>query len=246
MPSVPSFAVVVPAHNEEAGIVACVEAVDRTLETLENETALIVVDDGSVDATVERLAALAPAHARLVLERHPQNRGYGAALRTGASLAADRGFDYALFMDGDLTNDPKYLPAFAERMAEGADVIKATRYAGGGSVEGVPWWRVAFSVVGNRVARLLHGLPLSDSTNGFRAVRTELLTAVELRENRFPVIMEELHRLRPIARTYAEVPNVLTNRAEHLRGSSFSYGPRALWSYLKYPLLTALDRLRGA
>jgi len=245
MPRRPSFAVVVPAHNEQAGIAACVEAIDTALGTLPNETALIVVDDGSIDETGERLAGLVAAHPRLVVERHPQNRGYGAALRTGARLAIERGFDYTLFMDSDLTNDPRYLPAFAARMEDGADVIKATRYAGGGGVEAVPWWRVVPSVVGNRLARILHGLPLSDSTNGFRAVRTELLGAVELRENRFPVIMEELHRLRPVARTYAEVPNVLTNRGEHLSGSSFSYGPRALWGYLKYPLQTAFDRLRG-
>jgi hypothetical protein len=142
-----------------------------------------------------------------------------------------------------LTNDPRYLSDFAAQMGAGVDVIKATRYSAGGGAEGVPLNRVLPSVVGNRLARVLYGLPITDPTNGFRAVRTDLLGGVDLRENGFAVIMEELYRLRTVARTYAEVPIVLTSRAEHLRGTAFDYGPRALWSYLRYPLLAARDRL---
>jgi dolichol-phosphate mannosyltransferase len=243
-PTLPSFAVVVPAYNEEPGIDACVEAVDAELEGLPNRTALIVVDDGSGDATAARVEVLERVHPRLVLVRHPQNRGYGAALRTGVRTAAERGFDYVVFMDSDLTNDPRHLPEFARRIAEGFDIVKATRRSGGG-YEGVPMRRILPAAVGNAVAKVLFGLPLHDSTNGYRAVRTELLTAVELRENGFAVIMEELHRLRPLAHSYAEVPIILTSRAGHLRRSAFSYRPRALWRYLKYPLLTARERLRG-
>ncbi len=55
-------------------------------------------------------------------------------------------FDYVVFMDSDLTNDPVYLEAFAARMDEGFDVIKASRYVPGGGVRGVPVWRVGVSV----------------------------------------------------------------------------------------------------
>jgi dolichol-phosphate mannosyltransferase len=148
-------------------------------------------------------------------------------------------------MDSDLTNDPAYLADFAARMADGVDVIKASRYVPGGGVEGVPVWHARFSRLGNVVARLLFGLPVRDCTNGFRAVRTELLASVDLEENGFAVIMEELHRLRLLARGYAEVPIVLTSRAGELRPSSFSFGPGAMARYLKYPLLSARERLLG-
>jgi dolichol-phosphate mannosyltransferase len=141
-------------------------------------------------------------------------------------------------MDSDLTNDPAYLGDFATEMARGADVIKASRYVAGGGVDGVPGWREWLSVVGNAVARLLFRLPVRDCTNGFRAVRTELLTAINLEENGFAVIMEELYRLRPLAQSYAEVPIVLTARTDDLRPSSFSFGPRAMLRYLKYPALS--------
>lgn len=242
----PSFAVVIPAFDEEAGIEACVLAVDAALDRLPNRTALVVVDDGSRDATAERLTALEPAHPRLRVVRHDRNRGYGAGLRSGTSVAAEGGFEYVVFMDSDLTNDPAYLKEFARCMGEGADVIKASRYVAGGGVEGVPVWRVTLSVLGNAVARVLFGVPVRDCTNGFRAVRTALLTQIRLEENGFAVIMEELYRLRPLAARYGEVPIVLTARTAELRSSAFSFGPRAMARYLKYPLLSASARVRGA
>jgi dolichol-phosphate mannosyltransferase len=238
----PSFAVVIPAYNEEAGVEACVAAVDEVLSKLPNRTAIVVVDDGSTDATARRLDAIRPNHPRLVVERHPENRGYGAGLRTGTLAAAERSFDYVVFMDSDLTNDPAYLRDFAERMSDGFDVVKASRYVRGGGVRGVPAWRSALSWLGNRVARSLFRLPVRDCTNGFRAVKTQLLASVELHESGFAVIMEELYRLRTLAKSYAEVPIVLTARAGDLRASSFSFGPRAMARYLKYPLLSAAQR----
>jgi dolichol-phosphate mannosyltransferase len=242
-PGPPSFAVVVPAFNEEAGIARCVEAVDSVLERLANRTEIIVVDDGSADGTREQLAALQGDHPRLVVATHAVNSGYGAALRTGIACASERAVDYVVFMDSDLTNHPAYLSAFAEQMAEGFDVIKASRYVEGGGVAGVPIWRTTLSRLGNLVARLLFGLPIRDCTNGFRAVRTQLVASLDLRENSFAVIMEELYRLRPLALSYREVPIVLTARGGELRGSSFSFGLRAMAAYLRYPLLTARDRV---
>jgi glycosyltransferase involved in cell wall biosynthesis len=239
----PSFAVIIPVYNEEHGIATCVEDVTAVLAGIPNRTELMVVDDGSNDLTPERLAALKAEYASLSVIRHTTNQGYGAALRTGTFAAARRGFDYVVFMDSDLTNDPTYLSDFANCMADGSDVVKASRYVRGGGVQGVPRWRVGLSVLGNGVARLLFRLPIHDCTNGFRAVRTDLLTSVDLRENGFAVIMEELYQLRPLAGCYAEVPIVLTTRSSELRASSFSFGPSAMASYLKYPLLSALTQL---
>jgi dolichol-phosphate mannosyltransferase len=241
---VPSFTVVIPALNEEAGIENCVRVVDLALGQLGNQARIVVIDDGSSDSTPEKLAALERELPRLAVVTHPVNLGYGAALRSGVVRATEQATEYVVFMDSDLTNDPGYLRAFADRMAEGYDVIKASRYAPGGGVDGVPSWWTALSRLGNLVARLLFHLPVRDCTNGFRAVRTQLIASVELREDGFAVIMEELYRLRPLAARYAEVPIVLTARSAELRVSSFSFGPRAMASYLKYPLLSARDRLR--
>jgi glycosyltransferase involved in cell wall biosynthesis len=242
--SPPSFAVVIPAYNEGSGVVLCVREVAVVLAGMAERNALIVVDDGSSDETGNVLDAEASDQSFVVVH-HAENRGYGGAIQTGVATAAAAGFDYVLFMDSDLTNDPRDIPRLVERMTEGTDVIKASRYVRGGGHEGVPRWRVALSVLGNTVARALFRLPLRDCTNGFRAVRTNLLAPLELRENGFAVILEELYRLRPIAHTYSEVPVVLTTRPNDRRPSVFSYTPRSLWRFLRYPVLSALDSLRG-
>jgi dolichol-phosphate mannosyltransferase len=231
---IPSFAVVVPMFNEHANVRRCVTAIVHALARLPNRTALIVVNDGSQDGTGDALAAMrtdeSPA---LEVVTHATNHGYGAALVSGTRHASALGFDYSLFMDSDLTNSPEDIPRFVEKMSEGVDVIKASRYAAGGRMAGVPWQRAAVSRVGNLIARRLYGLAVRDCTNGFRAVRTEILMQMELRERGFPVIMEELYWCRFVARSFAEVSVTLTNAA---RGSSFRYTPVVFFAYLRYPL----------
>jgi dolichol-phosphate mannosyltransferase len=244
----PSFAVVVPMYNEEVGAETCVRVICEALARIPSRTSLIVVEDGSRDATRSLLTELAGAYSLLDLVIHPMNRGYGAALRSGTERASERGFDYVLFMDSDLTNDPEDIPKFYERMREGIDVIKACRFSHGGGMRGVPFRRRLVSHVGNWIARTLFNLPLKDCTNGFRAVRTNLLVRLPLRANDFSIIMEELFYLKGTARTFGGVPVVLTSRTDAQRPTSFQYRPSVFVQYLKYPLksLVSVPVSRGA
>ncbi len=241
----PSFAVVVPMFNEEAGARRCVEAIVPQLLRLPCRSALYVVDDGSRDATAGILAECASERPTLKVVSHETNHGYGAALRTGVEKAAQDGYQYVLFMDSDLTNDPADIPRFVERMAQGFDVIKATRYSLGGGAVGVPIGRVLVSWLGNKVARILFGLPIHDCTNGFRAVRLALLERMPLRTRNFSLIMEELYYARAMTSSFCEIPVSLTNRGKGQRKTSFRYRPRVFWDYLKFPLRAALDRSLG-
>ena len=230
------FAVVIPMYNEEVGAKHCIDTVCKELSKIPVTSKLIIVEDGSRDSTKSILKNIEPNYSNLEVFYHPQNSGYGAALRTGAKLAYEQGFDYVLFMDSDLTNDPADIPKFLEKMERGIDVIKATRYSDGGAVQGVPFYRVLISRVGNLLATVLFRIPIYDCTNGFRAVKTALLNKIELRENNFSIIMEELYKLKPFVKTYARVPVILTNRANDLRPTSFAYRPSIFRDYLKYPL----------
>lgn len=231
-----SFAVVIPMHNEEANVARCVRAVQGALAALTSRTELIAVDDGSTDRTGPILAELLREFPSLVVATHPRNWGYGAAVQTGIKRAAAAGLDYALFMDSDLTNDPKYIPAFVEQMRRGVDLIKGSRYVPGGGMVGVPRHRVVVSVVGNRLAAWLLGVPVADCTNGFRAVRLDLLARMELHERGFAVIMEELYLATCLGATFAEVPHILTSRKAAQGASRFQYRPAVFARYLKYPL----------
>lgn len=222
--------------NEERGAENCVRRVGECLAAIPGRRTLLVVDDGSRDATgaiLDRLAAVCPA---LTVVHHERNRGYGAALRTGTRAACEAGYEYALFMDSDLTNDPADIPRFVELMLAGVDVIKASRYAPGGRMEGVPLQRRIISGAGNTVARLLFGMGIRDCTNGFRAVKLEILSRMDLREPGFPIIVEELYHCKTLARTFAEVPVVLTNRAGGQRPTSFTYKPETFRKYFLFAL----------
>jgi dolichol-phosphate mannosyltransferase len=231
-----SFCVIVPMYNEEQGAEACVRRVCQALASIPIPSKLIAVNDGSSDLTGVILDRLAGELPQLEIVRHERNAGYGAALRSGIRRAAEANFDYALFMDSDLTNSPEDISRFVEKMKEGYDMIKASRFIAGGRMEGVPWRRGIFSHTGNFVARALFGLGLQDCTNGFRAVKVEILRRMNLRESGFPIIVEELYQAKSLARTFSEVPVVLTSRAGDHRPTSFSYKPKTLRKYLGFAL----------
>lgn len=237
--------IIVPMHNEVAIAATSITAILQYTAKLP-ETTLLIIDDGSVDDTARIVddAVRRDASKQLCLLRHDRNRGYGAALRTGMEYARQNGFDYVLFMDSDLTNHPRYLAAFYERMRAGDEYIKASRYTAGGGAVGVPNKARLLSILGNRVARTLYGVPLTDITNGFRAFRTSLVPRLHLKENGFAIIMEELTQIAPYVTIYGEVPFVLTSRAVGEGQSHFSYSLATCWRYLHYALTAWYERIR--
>jgi glycosyltransferase involved in cell wall biosynthesis len=245
-----SVAVVIPVFNEGAAAATGAREVLRALAALDCRTALLVVDDGSADDTLASLRTVeaSPATVFEVIV-HEQNRGYGAALRTGAVRAAALHFDWVLFMDSDLTNPPEHIARFVQQMNRDVDVLKATRYGPGASVEGVPALRRGASRAGNLFARVVSGSPHRDTTNGFRAIRTDAFLALPLEEHDFAIIMEEWYWAQRHGLRGADVPTTLRTRTSEQRSSSFGYSLPLVLRYARYPIYAATWRLlhrRGA
>jgi glycosyltransferase involved in cell wall biosynthesis len=228
--------VVIPMYNEAQIALKSLETILPYTRKLPIPTTVLVVNDCSRDETeaIVKDVIRKQADDHLQLISHPHNQGYGGANRTGIRYAIEKGFDYVLFMDSDLTNDPKYLADFCVKMLEGYDYIKATRYAKGGGFTGVPWKRRIISKTGNRVARCVSGLPITDITNGFRAVKTDILRKVELQENHFSLIVEELMKSKKYVKKMGEIPNILGTRGGDAKGTSFNYDFKTYWKYFKY------------
>lgn len=235
--------IIIPMYNEEHIARKNLETILSYTRKPSPETTVVIINDCSRDNTeaiVQQVIAEQPDdHLRLI--SHTTNRGYGAANRTGSQYAIEHGYDYVLFMDSDLTNHPKYLAHFYRLMESGYDYIKASRYIPGGKMEGVPWSKQVISRLGNLVASRLFGLPLHDCTNGFRAVKTDILRGLRLTEDKFALIMEELYQAKGAARTFAEVPYILTARLQPENPSSFTYRPSVFWVYLKYAMKSFLN-----
>lgn len=231
-------------YNEEAIAKVNTEIILSFTSKLPPAVTVLVVNDGSQDATGNIIEELLGNYnsKQLCLISHSDNRGYGAALRTGIKFASDNNYDYTIFMDSDLTNHPRYLESFYEKINEGWDYIKATRYSKGGGVTGVPWGHKIMSLVGNYIAKLMYGLPLTDFTNGFRAVKTNILKQINYTENGFVIIMEELYHAKFLTKSFCEIPYILTSRKDNQGQSHFSYGPRVCMQYLKYAIKSFLKR----
>lgn len=159
--------VVIPSRDVESTVG---DVVKRVLSLGLGLDAL-VVNDGSVDGT-SRVAREAGA---IVID-HPENRGKGAALRTGFEYAVDQGYDAVITMDGDGQHDPKAIPGFIEAIEKsGADVIVGTRMH---AVGGMPRLRVWTNRTTSRIVSRLARQAIPDSQSGFRIFRVRVLRDV--------------------------------------------------------------------
>ncbi len=177
MPAKPTISVVIPVHNEQDDVA---ELTHRLTEVLGPDDEIIFVDDGSSDATWQRLEKLhQPDRVRLIKFR--TNFGKAAALMAGFALT--RG-ELVFTMDGDLQDDPSEIPRFIERLDEGFDLVsgwKKTRHD--------PINKVIASRIFNSCVRRLTRVNLHDMNCGFKCYRGDLARSVR--------IYGELHRFIP-------------------------------------------------
>jgi hypothetical protein len=165
------LSVVIPAYNEEGGIAQIIERVLSTRPALADvgvdDLELIVVDDGSRDGTVD----VAARYSQVRLIRHPVNRGYGAALKTGFSQA--RG-NLLGFLDADGTYPPEHFPDLCQvALAEEADLVIGSRMSGAESE--MPLVRRIGNFIFANLVSLLGNHRVSDSSSGMRVIRREAL-----------------------------------------------------------------------
>jgi len=230
-----SLGIIIPMYNEEKGASVCIDAVMLSIAKQQDVKNLIVVNDGSTDTTLAILKEKQKKYKnKLVVITDEKNVGYGGAIQKGIKKALSLNLEYILFMDSDLTNDPRYIADFVKQMSKGYDCVKASRYIKAGGMKGVPLKRKMFSYLGTFISRNLFRIGIRDCTNGFRMVKLLRLKNIRFKENNFSIILEELYYLKKMHATFTEIPTVLTSRTKDK--THFTYRPELLFSYLKYSL----------
>ena len=158
---------VVPARNEE-------DAVGRVVEELrafDRELDVVVIDDGSEDATAERAATAGAAVVSL-----PFNLGIGGAVQTGFQYALEHGYDTVIRLDGDGQHDPAQIPKLLAPLDRGeADVVIGSRFARGAGEYRAPFARRAGIRWFAHLVSLLTRQKLTDTTSGFQAVNAQAI-----------------------------------------------------------------------
>lgn len=228
-----SFVIALPMYNEEAYAEKCVRTIFPVLDTIKNRNGIVAVNDGSQDNTLCILQDIKPEFERLHIVDHHVNKGYGAAIKSAYRFGIEAGYDYVLFMDADLTQDPRYILDFLPYIDSGIDFIKASRYIRGSHIVGVPQFRIFVSSFGNLFARLAFRLPVTDYTNGFRAVKTSVAKQFRLEANHFEILVEEMWQAKYFAKSFAEVAYCLRSRT-NAADSKFQYNWKVYKHYLKY------------
>ncbi len=156
---------VVPCYNEKGKIGRVVEKT-RKADVFE----LVVVDDASDDGSGEEAKA-----AGATVLRHARVLGVGAAIRTGIDHALGKGADVVVVMAGNDKDDPTEIPKLVEPITRGFDYVQGSRYRAGGRSGKMPLHRVILTRAYPWLVRVITGFPITDATNGFRAIKASFL-----------------------------------------------------------------------
>jgi glycosyltransferase involved in cell wall biosynthesis len=169
--------VVMPAYNAESTIEKTwQEVIDQEVVDL-----VVVVDDHSKDATVERARRLP----KTIVHEHPRNRGYGGNQKTCYRLALEHGADIVIMVHPDYQYTPKLIPAMAGLVASDLYAcVLGSRILGGGALKGgMPVWRYVSNRALTAAGNLLLGTKLSEFHTGYRAFSRQLLERLPLDAN---------------------------------------------------------------
>jgi dolichol-phosphate mannosyltransferase len=200
--------VVCPFYNEEEILEHAITTLLGRLESLDRDWELIVVDDGSTDRSGEIASALAGSHARLRVLSYANNRGRGHALRTG--IAAARG-GVIVTTEIDLSWGEDIVHRLVAAMDEWpeADIVVASPNLPGGAYRNVPFKRVFFSKVGNRIIRTMMGDRVTMNTGMTRAYRADAIRALPLAEDRKEFHLEVILKANGFGYRIREIPAIL-------------------------------------
>lgn len=175
----PTVRVALPAYNEGEALLPLLESLHATLSAAGLRHEIVVVDDGSKDNTAQ-IASQASFSMPVRLVKHEVNQGLAGALRTGLVDAVEHAApgDVIITMDSDNTHPAGLIPRMLGLIAEGHDVVIASRFQHGARVIGVPWDRVLLSIAARWVFKIMLPIPgVRDYTCGYRAYRVAPLAA---------------------------------------------------------------------
>jgi glycosyltransferase involved in cell wall biosynthesis len=222
----PGLSVFFPAYNDSGTIASLVIAARQAARTLTLDYEVIIVNDGSADATARIADELARTYPEVRVVHHERNRGYGGALRSGFAAATR---DLVFYTDGDAQYDPTEMTVLWHALADDVDLVNGYKIS-----RSDPLHRIVIGRIYHHTVKLLFGLQVRDVDCDFRLMRRSIFDRVRLEKNSGVICLEMMKKIQDAGFRIAEVPVHHYHRA-HGRSQFFNF--RRLFK-------TAVDVLR--
>jgi dolichol-phosphate mannosyltransferase len=232
--------VVVPTYNERKNIEELVPKVLSSLPDVE----ILIVDDGSPDGTGEFADALSRDDPRVHVLHRPSKMGLGSAYVQGFKHALGTDTDLIIQMDADFSHDPDVIPKLVE-WAASYDVVLGSRYITGANVVNWPLSRLFLSYFANVYTHLVTGLPLRDSTGGFKCFHRRVVESIGLdtiRSDGYSFQIEVNFRCWRKGFSMVEIPIVFVDRHSGTSKMSRRIVWEAMWLVWRLRLEAILRR----
>lgn len=222
--------VIIPTYNEAHNIGRVINQV----LALQTPIDVLVVDDHSPDQTAAEVRAFQSEYPdRVHLLEREGKLGLGTAYVAGFRFALEHGYTYICEMDADFSHDPNDLPRLVEKVQSGeADLAVGSRYCQGISIINWPLSRLILSYTANLYARFVTGLPIYDTTAGFKCIHRKVIEAISLdkiRSNGYAFQIEIHFRAWKAGFRIREVSIIFREREEGVSKMSKAIVREAIW-----------------
>lgn len=222
--------VIIPTYNESANVPRVLGA----LMSLDRDVDVLIIDDGSPDGTADVVRDWQQKHPGAIhLMEREGKQGLGTAYVAGFRYALEREYEYVCEMDADLSHSPQDIPRLVAEVEAGhSDVAIGSRYSDGISIINWPLSRLILSYSANLYARVITGLPVKDTTAGFKCIRRAVLETIDLskiRSNGYAFQIELHFRAWRAGFTLSEVSIIFREREEGVSKMSKKIVREAMW-----------------
>jgi glycosyltransferase involved in cell wall biosynthesis len=197
-PAKPGLSVFFPAYNDSGTIASLVITALQTARRLTDNFEIIIINDGSADATSEIAEELARTYPEVKVVHHQQNRGYGGALRSGFATATR---DLVFYTDGDAQYDPSEMEVLWDAFNDSVDLVNGYKIS-----RSDPLHRIVIGRIYHHTVKILFGLKVRDVDCDFRLMRRAIFDRVHLEKNSGVICLELMKKVQDAGFRIGEVP----------------------------------------
>lgn len=234
--------VIIPTYNERENVAAVI----KKLNSLNTGVDILIVDDNSPDGTAEIIKGLQKECKNLSLLKRSGKLGLGTAYIKGFNWALERGYQYILEMDADLSHNPDDVPRLIKECKKGYDLVIGSRYCDGVNVINWPIKRLLLSYSANKYTRIVTGLPIKDATAGFKCFNRKVLENINfnrVKSSGYSFQIEMNFRVWKKGYSLKEIPIVFEERSEGKSKMSKNIVFEAVFMVWKLKILSFLGLL---